>query len=134
MVFSKFARRYVSSFVTRLISALTFFFLVSRSGYGGPHVNINGNLHLTSFIQSVASMHSFFLAMTLFPEIQKRCQAEIDSVTGGTRLPDLSDKDNLPYMNAVMWELMRWQPVSPLGMLCVLLAIIFFFLFLSCKW
>ncbi|PPQ90628.1 hypothetical protein CVT25_006611 [Psilocybe cyanescens] len=65
---------------------------------------------------SVASVHAFFLAMVLHPEIQKRCQEEIDSVTGGTRLPEIVDKDSLPYMNAMMWELMRWQPVSPLAL------------------
>uniref|UniRef100_A0A8H7Y6Y8 O-methylsterigmatocystin oxidoreductase n=1 Tax=Psilocybe cubensis TaxID=181762 RepID=A0A8H7Y6Y8_PSICU len=65
---------------------------------------------------SVASIHAFFLAMVLHPDIQKRCQDEIDSVTGGTRLPEIVDKDKLPYMNAMMWELMRWQPVSPLAL------------------
>lgn len=60
-------------------------------------------------------MHAFFLAMTLYPEIQKRCQAEIDAATGGNRLPDIVDRDSLPFVSATMWELMRWQPVSPLG-------------------
>ncbi|KDR67546.1 hypothetical protein GALMADRAFT_105800 [Galerina marginata CBS 339.88] len=65
---------------------------------------------------NVASMHNFFLAMALNPDVQKRCQAEIDSVTGGSRLPVIADRDNLPYVNATMWELLRWQPVSPLAL------------------
>ncbi|KAF9568160.1 cytochrome P450 [Agrocybe pediades] len=65
---------------------------------------------------SVASMRTFFLAMTLHPDVQKRCQAEIDSITGKSRLPEIADRDALPYTNATMWELMRWQPVSPLAL------------------
>ncbi|KAF8907819.1 cytochrome P450 [Gymnopilus junonius] len=65
---------------------------------------------------SVASVHAFFLTMTLFPEVQKRCQAEIDAVTGGTRLPEIADRDSLPFLSATMWEMMRWQPVSPLAL------------------
>ncbi|KAF8971244.1 cytochrome P450 [Flammula alnicola] len=65
---------------------------------------------------SVASVHAFFLAMVLHPEIQKRAQAEIDAVVGNERLPVVADRDQLPYLSAVMKELMRWQPVSPLAL------------------
>lgn len=67
--------------------------------------------------QSVASIHAFVLAMLLHPDIQKRVQAEIDLVVGTDRLPLLTDRDDLPFTNAVMKELMRWQPVSPFGKL-----------------
>jgi cytochrome P450 len=53
--------------------------------------------------------------MVLHPDIQKRAQDEIDSVIGADRLPVVADRDSLPYLSAVMKELMRWQPVSPLG-------------------
>jgi len=59
----------------------------------------------------------FFLAMALYPEVQKRAQMEIDSVIGNNRLPDFSDRDALPYTNAIVKEAMRWQPVTPLGTL-----------------
>lgn len=49
------------------------------------------------------------------PEVQKRAQAEIDGLVGTERLPNLSDRDDLPYVNALMKEVMRWQPVSPIG-------------------
>ncbi|KAF9483149.1 cytochrome P450 [Pholiota conissans] len=67
-------------------------------------------------ITSVASVHAFFLAMVLHPDIQKRCQEELDSVIGPDRLPVVADRDNLPYLSATMKELMRWQPVSPLAL------------------
>lgn len=53
--------------------------------------------------------------MLLHPDIQKKCQAEIDAVCNNERLPDIADRDQLPYLSATMKELMRWQPVSPLG-------------------
>ena len=60
-------------------------------------------------------LQSFFLAMTIYPEAQKKAQLEIDSVCHG-RLPDFSDYDSLPYVHAVVKELLRWHPVAPLSM------------------
>jgi len=74
-------------------------------------------------------MHTFFLAMTLHPEVQRRCQDEIDSVTGKSRLPDIADRDALPYTNATMWELMRWQPVSPIGTSLPITLVFFLLIF-----
>ncbi|KAJ7662506.1 cytochrome P450 [Mycena rosella] len=62
-----------------------------------------------------SSLYAFFLAMVLTPEVQLKAQAEIDSVTGGTRLPSYSDRDQLPYVSAVVTELMRWHSIAPLG-------------------
>jgi len=30
-------------------------------------------------------------------------------------LPEFGDEDSLPYITAVMKELLRWQPANPLG-------------------
>ena len=49
------------------------------------------------------------------PDVQKRAQAEIDSVVGGSRLPLMSDREKLPYLSAVIKELGRWYTVVPLG-------------------
>jgi cytochrome P450 len=54
--------------------------------------------------------------MTLYPEVQRKAQAEIDHVVGNSRLPDYSDQDELPYVDAVLKEVLRWHPVTPLGM------------------
>lgn len=53
--------------------------------------------------------------MTLHPEIQKRAQEEINSVIGPDRLPSLNDRSSLPYVEAVVKEVLRWNPVGPLG-------------------
>ena len=53
--------------------------------------------------------------MVLFPEVQKKGQAEVDAVIGPNRLPDFEDRAFLPYVNAIVKESMRWQLVAPLG-------------------
>jgi cytochrome P450 len=63
---------------------------------------------------SVSTLTTFILAMTLHPEAQKRAQAELDTVLGD-RLPTFSDRDNLPFVTAVMKEVLRWIPVLPLA-------------------
>ncbi|KAJ3571117.1 hypothetical protein NP233_g3953 [Leucocoprinus birnbaumii] len=63
---------------------------------------------------TVSTVQSFFMAMTLNPEVQKRAQEELDRALGG-RLPEFSDRPNLPYVTAVVKESMRWQLVTPLG-------------------
>ncbi|KAI0291302.1 cytochrome P450 [Russula brevipes] len=63
----------------------------------------------------VSSMSSLFLALTLYPEVQKRAQAELDSVISRDRLPIFEDKQRLPYIEAICKELTRWQMVTPMG-------------------
>jgi hypothetical protein len=53
--------------------------------------------------------------MALYPEVQKKAQAEIDAVVGPNRLPDFHDRPFLPYIDAVLKELTRWNLVVPLG-------------------
>ena len=57
----------------------------------------------------------FVLAMVLYPDVQKRAQAEIDSVIGKDRLPTFQDRASLPYIDAIKREVLRWEPVVPLG-------------------
>ncbi|KAK5996243.1 Multifunctional cytochrome P450 monooxygenase [Cladobotryum mycophilum] len=60
-------------------------------------------------------LSSFLVAMMLFPEVHRKAQEEIDRVTSGTRLPLLSDREAMPYMGAVVSEVLRWHPVAPLA-------------------
>lgn len=53
--------------------------------------------------------------MTLYPEAQKKAQLELDKVIGNDRLPEAADRDHLPYVNALLLEVVRWYPVVPLG-------------------
>ncbi|KAE8164000.1 cytochrome P450 [Aspergillus tamarii] len=64
---------------------------------------------------TVSTMSSFFLVMALFPEVQRKAQAEIDRVVGPDRLPSFQDRESLPYINAMVKEILRWHPVLPMG-------------------
>ena len=52
--------------------------------------------------------------MVNFVEVQQKAQKELDRVLQG-RLPQLSDEADLPFTTAVVKEILRWQPVTPLG-------------------
>lgn len=54
--------------------------------------------------------------MTVYPEVQKKAREEIDRVIGPDRLPTVADREKLPYINATVKEVLRWQPVAPMGL------------------
>ena len=54
--------------------------------------------------------------MVAYPEVQKRAQAELDSAVGRSRVPTFSDAPHLPYIQAIVKEVLRWRPVLPLGL------------------
>jgi len=64
---------------------------------------------------TVAALHTFFLAMTLFPEVQQKAQAELDAILCGERMPEFEDREKLPYINALIKEVIRWYPILPMG-------------------
>ena len=66
-------------------------------------------------------MESLFMAMCLYPNVQRKAQVELDLVLG-ERLPEFNDRPNLPYLNAIVKETMRWQLVTPIGALIVMIA------------
>ncbi|QRW13569.1 cytochrome P450 family protein [Ceratobasidium sp. AG-Ba] len=57
----------------------------------------------------------FVLAMVLFPDVQVKAQEEIDRIVGVGQLPAMDDQPHLPYLGPVVQEVLRWQPVLPLG-------------------
>ncbi|KAH9974526.1 cytochrome P450 [Russula compacta] len=64
---------------------------------------------------TVAATMTFVTAMLLYPDIQKRAQDELDSVTGRKRLPTYEDRTRLPFIDAICKEILRWRPVAPVG-------------------
>ena len=61
--------------------------------------------------------------MLLYPEVMLRAQQELDTAVGRERPPILSDFDNLPYDNALIHEVLRWRPITPLGTFCFVDAV-----------
>ncbi|KAH6919314.1 cytochrome P450 [Coprinopsis sp. MPI-PUGE-AT-0042] len=55
------------------------------------------------------------LALAQHPEAQRRAQEEIDSVIGPGQLLDFDDLARLPYLQALLKEVVRMWPVTPLA-------------------
>jgi len=59
---------------------------------------------------------SFVVAILLRPDVQKRAQQELDAVTRRERLPTFEDRPDLPFVDAICKEVLRWRPVTPLAL------------------
>ncbi|KAF8965868.1 cytochrome P450 [Flammula alnicola] len=95
--------------------------------------NIGGMYIAGGTDSTVAGLSSFLLAMVCNPEIQYKAQKEIEKVVGTSRLPAFHDKPRMPYLAAVLKEVLRlvpfhsrdvnnqaymfkrWQPIVPQG-------------------
>ncbi|KAJ7862183.1 cytochrome P450 [Mycena leptocephala] len=64
---------------------------------------------------TVSALSTFILAMLANPEAQRKAQREIDSVVGLGNLPDFSDEEGMPYVAAIVKEVLRWKNVTPFG-------------------
>lgn len=60
------------------------------------------------------TLNSLLLACCLHPETTRRAREEIDALCGTERLPGLSDLHQLPYVSAMVKEVLRWRPTVPL--------------------
>lgn len=82
-----------------------------------------GNLESSYIVGMISSaavvtissvLMNYTLAMTLYPECQKKLQEEVDEVCGG-RMPRYEDSPRMPILRAVVKEVLRWRPVDPAG-------------------
>lgn len=64
---------------------------------------------------SGSAIATLLLVLAKYPEIQKKAHDEIDKVCGTDRSPLWSDFDNLPYINSLIKEGLRWRPIAPTG-------------------
>lgn len=54
--------------------------------------------------------------MVIYPDVQRKAQAELDKVIGKGRIPDFDeDEESLPYLMACVKESLRWHQVTPLA-------------------
>ena len=49
------------------------------------------------------------------PTAMRKVQEELDRVVGRNRFPTFEDQASLPYLDAFIKELNRWQPIAPLA-------------------
>ncbi|KAL5004670.1 hypothetical protein ScPMuIL_018126 [Solemya velum] len=54
--------------------------------------------------------------LVVYPEVQSKARDEIDNTIGRDRLPMVSDRNALPYCEAVMLETMRMRPPLPFSL------------------
>ncbi|KAG2114148.1 cytochrome P450 [Suillus discolor] len=87
----------------------------SRSLFEGALKKAATTAIVGSYETTTSVLMVFALAMVSYPGVQKRAQAEIDSVVGRNRLPAFEDRASLPYVESVLRETLRWQPVGPIG-------------------
>ncbi|KAL9708633.1 hypothetical protein Ac2012v2_008181 [Leucoagaricus gongylophorus] len=67
------------------------------------------------FETTSVTLITFMLAMLVHPDIQNRVQQELDAIVATDCFPKLSDQSSLPYLTAVLKEVLRWNPPVPLG-------------------
>ncbi|KAJ8090245.1 hypothetical protein PM082_018841 [Marasmius tenuissimus] len=86
----------------------------NECGYTEQEVmHVASSMYSAGTDTSRTSLLSFILAMTLFPHTQRTAQSEIDRVVGQGRLPEFRDRESLVYVEAILREVQRWQPVVP---------------------
>ena len=86
----------------------------SESTYFWDFDRFPDNLQTSSVIQI------FILAMVLYPDVQARARSEIDQVVPHDRIPSIDDRTSLPYIDAVLCEVLRWNTPAPLGLSAVI--------------
>ncbi|XP_070764307.1 cytochrome P450 2J4-like [Enoplosus armatus] len=64
---------------------------------------------------TTTTLHWGLLYMIYYPDIQERVQAEIDTVIGSSREPTVTDRENMPYTDAVIHEIQRMADIVPLN-------------------
>ncbi|KAJ6535984.1 cytochrome P450 [Mycena vulgaris] len=76
--------------------------------------SVLGTAYIAGSDATVGALCSFVLAMALYPDVQKTAQHVLDTHLGG-RLPDFNDYGKIPYIEALINEVLRWNPVAPMG-------------------
>ncbi|PPQ69848.1 hypothetical protein CVT25_005489 [Psilocybe cyanescens] len=62
-----------------------------------------------------SSTGTFLYLMVSNPDVQRKAQAEIDSILGSKRLPGYEDRPSMPYVEAIYREVLRWRPPGSIG-------------------
>lgn len=77
--------------------------------------NVAAMMYLAGTDSLVAVLSTFILGMLANPDAQNKAQLEIDSVVGRGNLPDFNDEEGMPYVAALVKEVLRWKSVGPFG-------------------
>ncbi|KAF4474647.1 cytochrome P450 oxidoreductase [Fusarium agapanthi] len=78
--------------------------------------NLFGELMEAGADTTANQILTIILALAKYPHVQAKARKEIDAVCGSERAPVFSDFDQLPYINAIVKEGLRWRPTTELGL------------------
>ncbi|KAA1478269.1 cytochrome P450 [Dentipellis sp. KUC8613] len=83
-------------------------------------IGATGSVYDAGVSTTVATLQSFLLFLSRHPVVQDKAHAELLRVLGGSsstgvaHLPTLADRIDLPYIDAVVQEIFRYNPPVPL--------------------
>lgn len=77
---------------------------------------VTGTLTLANGDTSMSILSWFVVAMLTYPHVMHKAQAMLDEVVGREKLPMFEERGRLPYIDAIIEEVMRWRPILPSGM------------------
>ncbi|PBK84831.1 cytochrome P450 [Armillaria gallica] len=77
--------------------------------------NAAGTMYAAGSDTTVSALATFILGILLNPEAQRKGQAEVDGVLNQERLPTFDDEGSMPYVTAIVKEVLRWRNVTPIA-------------------
>jgi cytochrome P450 len=77
--------------------------------------NVPSSLFGAGSDTTASTMCSAILAFVTHPEALDAAHAELDAVIGFEKVPTFEDEPRLPYILALVKEVLRWRPVAVLG-------------------
>ncbi|KAJ2928661.1 hypothetical protein H1R20_g8457, partial [Candolleomyces eurysporus] len=87
----------------------------NRAGLEATASRVCAVAYMAGAETTVSSAIALVYILASYLEVQTKAQAEIDKVVGSDRLPLVSDRQDLPYVHAIVKEVGRWHSVVPLG-------------------
>ncbi|XP_026168037.1 cytochrome P450 2F2-like [Mastacembelus armatus] len=73
------------------------------------------DLHYAGTDTTANTLLAAFLYLMNYPQIQERCQQEIDKVLDGKDQASFEDRHQMPYVQAVIHEIQRMANIAPLS-------------------
>lgn len=65
------------------------------------------------FFTTSSSIYGFLLILLNRKDVEKKILEEVEKVVGFSRLPSLKDKEDMPYSEACILEILRYTSVVP---------------------
>ncbi|KAJ6508665.1 cytochrome P450 [Mycena sanguinolenta] len=77
--------------------------------------DIAGVAYAAAAETTTATLMVSVMALAMHPEVVRKAQAELDAVVGLGSLPGFEHRSELPYCEAIVREIFRWRPITPVA-------------------